>query len=619
MQVYNNITAFSTWRSYNQNVNCLRQSMNKLSSGLRIARAGDDPAGLAMSERLRAQYRNTAKAASNVENKINYLQTADAWLQKIHDMTGRMAELAVMANDGTKSQVDRDNLQKEFKQMQNEIKRITSGATAAGKFNGLYLFRGGNGVPMMDSDMVEGSTSSQFSIQRISGSASLSHEYQAVYDYGARTWEVRDITSNNVIGNMTANPRDGTELYFSEGGSLFHLKIEPPSVGGYQQNATIDFSQTAMREATSEGMEFSPSTTQGSAGLSVSGSGADISRASWSATYDGSQWVIRNETTHSVERTVSAAANAAISVPFVQGFDGFNLQINTPGNGTCYSIGDQFTWSNQNGSTGNPVFRDASAQNGGASVSIQGDGFNVSTASYRATYDGIHDRWAVVNTSTGATVGNINANPFSSASISLEGGNGFRLNIVAPSSGGYGTGDSFSWNNTAPTADYRLQNNVTLQIGPDSNQVFSEEEINLECVNFDIIGSYAAYSYGSINMTLLGSTYHTVRWGSLLSGQHLSISQQSAAQGAVDKLNLGIDHVSSIRAVVGAEIKRMEETLSGLRDYEENARATESRIRDADIAYETTQYSKYQILVQIGTAMLAQANALPQAVLQMLG
>jgi flagellin len=132
MQVYNNVPAFAVWKNYTFNVANLRSSMSKLSSGLRINSAGDDPAGLVMSERLRAQYRNTSAAASNVENKINYLQTADSWLQKVHDILGRMAELAIMANDGTKSQTDRDNLQKEFEQMQKEIQRITSGATAAG-------------------------------------------------------------------------------------------------------------------------------------------------------------------------------------------------------------------------------------------------------------------------------------------------------------------------------------------------------------------------------------------------------------------------------------------------------------------------------------------------------
>jgi flagellin len=155
---------------------------------------------------------------------------------------------------------------------------------------------------------------------------------------------------------------------------------------------------------------------------------------------------------------------------------------------------------------------------------------------------------------------------------------------------------------------------VRLQVGPDSNQVFNEESINLECDNFTVIGSYNTYSYGSVNMTLLGSNMSTVKWASIICGQHLSISSQSVAQGAVDKLNIGIDYISSIRATLGAEMNRMEQTLSGLRNYEENVRATESRIRDVDVAYETTQFSKYQILTQMGTAMLAQANSLPSMV-----
>ncbi len=324
MQVYNNIPAFSVWKNYIGNVNSMRNSMTRLSSGVRINTAGDDPAGLAISERLRVQYRNTAAAASNVENKINYLQTADSWLQKIHDIMGRMAELSVMANDGTKSQVDRNNLQREFAQMQKEVQRITSGATAAGRFNGLYLFRGFGGVP----------------------------------------------------------------------------------------------------------------------------------------------------------------------------------------------------------------------------VSSTADGDAVVTS----TYNGI-----------------------------------------------------------------RIQN------GPDSNQIFDAEALNLTCTNFTTIGNFKSFEYGSVNMTLLASTHYQVTWASLICGAHLSVSTQSLAQRSVDMINIGIDYVSSKRAVVGAEMKRLEQNLSGLRNYEENIRATESRIRDTDVAKETTEFSKYQILTQVGTAMLAQANALPGGVVQLVG
>ncbi|MBI3985861.1 MAG: hypothetical protein HY343_03000 [Lentisphaerae bacterium] len=314
MQVFNNVSAYAVWKSYNSNVTSLRQSMSKLSSGTRIAQAGDDPAGLAMSERLRAQYRNSSVAALNIENNVNFLQTADSWAQKIQDILGRMAELSIMANDSTKATVDRNNLQREFEQMQKEIQRITSGATAAAKFNGLYLFRGGSGVAMLTQDGVQGGK-------------------------------------------------------------------------------------------------------------------------------------------------------------------------------------------------------------------------------------------------------------------------------------------------------------ISIQIGPDSNQIFTEETMNLTNSNFAIIGSYAKYSYGTVNMTALGSTFYRVKWASIICGAQLSISVQSYAQAAVDKLNLGIDYISSLRAIIGGEMNRMNQTLSGLRNYEENSRAAESRIRDVDVAWESTQLSKYQILTQLGTSMLAQANALPNSVL----
>jgi len=296
MQVYNNAPAFSVWKNYTNSVSGMRKSMSKLSSGLKIESAGDDPAGLAMSERLRAQYRNSAAAATNIENQISYLQTADSWLQKIHDILGRMAELAVAANDGTKATTDRENLQKEFKQMQLEIRRITTGTAAAAKYNGSALFQG------------------------------------------------------------------------------------------------------------------------------------------------------------------------AVK---------------------------------------------------------------------------------------------------------------------------------------------------TLQVGPDYKQDFTSQSVALTAGGI----SGTTYAIGAFS-TGAGGTVH---WGSLINTSQVSISVQSLAGKAVGKLNVGIDYISQKRAVVGAQQSRLTHTLEGLRSYEDNIRASESRIRDVDVAKETTQFSKYQILTQIGTAMLAQANALPQGVIQLVG
>jgi flagellin len=142
MQVYNNVPAFGVWVNYTNSVSNMRSSMSKLSSGLRITFAGDDPAGLAMSERMRSQIRNSAMAAQNIQNEQAYLRTADSWMQKMHDLLHRMSELAVSANDGTKTQTDRSNLQAEFEQLQSELVRITSGSLARGKFNTKNMFDG---------------------------------------------------------------------------------------------------------------------------------------------------------------------------------------------------------------------------------------------------------------------------------------------------------------------------------------------------------------------------------------------------------------------------------------------------------------------------------------------
>ena len=142
MQVFNNTPAFGVWVNYTDSVSNMRDSMGKLSSGLRITTAADDPAGLAMSERMRSQIRNSAQAASNIQNNQAYMRTADSWMQKIHDMLHRMNELAVASNDGTKTDSDRANLQVEFEQMQEEIIRITTGSLARGKFNTANLFDG---------------------------------------------------------------------------------------------------------------------------------------------------------------------------------------------------------------------------------------------------------------------------------------------------------------------------------------------------------------------------------------------------------------------------------------------------------------------------------------------
>jgi flagellin len=143
MRVNNNPSSFSVFKYYERATNSLAQSMERLSSGLRIVRPGDDAAGLAISEKFRAQVKNTDMSVNNVQNLVSMIQTTDGWMQNMHDMLGRMSELAIEARDSTKSTADLLNIQTEFKQIQNEISAITTGASARGKYNSNKLFSTG--------------------------------------------------------------------------------------------------------------------------------------------------------------------------------------------------------------------------------------------------------------------------------------------------------------------------------------------------------------------------------------------------------------------------------------------------------------------------------------------
>ena len=153
LQVFNNTAAFNIWTNFSSNTQKMKGAMGHLSTGLK--NVNDDPSGIGISERMRSQAKNTAMARANVDNGISLLQTADSWMQKMNDMLSRMSELSIEAADGTKTNTDKSNIQTEFKELQDEISRITSKSTAAAKFNGLYLFRGESGLAEISGDGVQ--------------------------------------------------------------------------------------------------------------------------------------------------------------------------------------------------------------------------------------------------------------------------------------------------------------------------------------------------------------------------------------------------------------------------------------------------------------------------------
>ena len=139
MRINNNIMALNSHRQYGINNNSLGKNVEKLSSGYRINRSADDAAGLAISEKMRAQIRGLNMASKNSQDGISLVQTAEGALQTTHDVLQRMRELAVQAaSDTNQIEVDRDALNAEFQQLINEI----NDTAAKTKFNNMGLIDG---------------------------------------------------------------------------------------------------------------------------------------------------------------------------------------------------------------------------------------------------------------------------------------------------------------------------------------------------------------------------------------------------------------------------------------------------------------------------------------------
>lgn len=179
MSIRNNLNAMFALRYIGINNDLLGKSIEKLSSGLRINRAGDDAAGLAISEKIRGQINGLTQASRNAQDGISLMQTAEGSVNETHSMLQRMKTLAVQAANGTYTNSDRKLIDKELQELKKEINRIAKDT----EFNGMTLLDGsfdkkkgsdglnlqvGNKANQIISVDIEGATLNDLGIQHIS-------------------------------------------------------------------------------------------------------------------------------------------------------------------------------------------------------------------------------------------------------------------------------------------------------------------------------------------------------------------------------------------------------------------------------------------------------------------
>ncbi|SEH39958.1 flagellin [Halobacillus karajensis] len=206
MRINHNIAALNTHRQLGQANQANQNTMEKLSSGLRINNASDDAAGLAISEKMRGQIRGLEQAQTNAQDGISMIQTAEGALNETHDILQRMRELAVQSSNDTNTDTDRAELQKEVDQLSQELSRI------------------GDNTEFNTQNLLDGSFEGTFQIGANEGQ-NLSLEVNDMRGFklgmaGDAQVEITDNGTNSLSSgtfNVQGNDTDGYELVDTDG------------------------------------------------------------------------------------------------------------------------------------------------------------------------------------------------------------------------------------------------------------------------------------------------------------------------------------------------------------------------------------------------------------------
>ncbi len=539
MRIQHNIMAMNAYRNYNNNTSALSKNLEKLSSGYKINRAGDDAAGLAISEKMRAQITGLEAAQKNVKDGVSLVKTAEGAMQEIQDMLNRMDYLATQSANGTyDEEVDRANLQKEVDALKTEINRIADSANF-------------NGTKLLDGSLSASGASGAAGVPSISGLELT--ENAAVADKGT-------------LATLTAN-----KTAFKEGDEL-NFTIHYTDANGKKQSVTLSAVYSEKDPAETKGALYDK---DGNKLASLAGTKGQASATELGTAFEklakdalGDSFKVTNASgALSFESKVKGANMKVDSAIIDWGTAGANqddalikVTHNTAGadayqsinfkNG--YTVGDVFT-------IGGKKFAFAADQD--AAVAL-GKDVNVivvdnTTAGIDATDKEVAKMADLIEQKTGYKP-TVNAD-----NLTLE----FKASQGAVAGGKGG---------------------LTLQIGDSADQ-FNQMMV----------------SVGDMHTKALGI-------------DTLDISEQDGAAAAIETIRDAINTVSSVRGDLGAVQNRLEHTQNNLSVMAENITDAESAIRDTDVAEEMMSYTKNNILIQSAQAMLAQANQVPQGVLQLL-
>ena len=606
MRIQHNIMAMNAYRNYNTNTSALSKNLEKLSSGYKINRAGDDAAGLAISEKMRAQITGLNAAQKNVKDGISLVKTAEGAMQEIQDMLNRMDYLATQSANGTyQNEVDRENLNKEMSALKEEINRIADSAN----FNGIKLLDG--------------------SLDKTAAAANNAAAANAAASTG-----FADKTVTAMVDAVIA--KDPQALEFEVDLSNLEINFAAKTTVG-SATATITIAGQTFT-VTATGVGSTGKTLKGSAvvaAIKASAVGSKtIGSSAFTVTQSGSKLVFKMKSTAAnIEKYKPVELTASVTVAASAGtFDkGFTAAVNIT---QAYEKGGQVQHAQGKFELSAADIKDGAELRIGDEVYT----FKVGTDG-KATGDNVID---LTDYEEGAADINVIAatrlselkNPNADYTMTADGKTGtvyltvtddFLANskydtVDVTGANATGAADATWKTGTGSTAVSVVQfrsasaaanaaANVTKQAGKLVLQIGdTSDPFNQLTVNVGDMHTKAMGKVDSATGLVTGKTINDI-----------DILNPENASKAIDVIKGAINYVSSIRGDLGAVQNRLEHTANNLSVMSENIQDAESTIRDTDVAEEMMAYTKNNILIQSAQAMLAQANAVPQGVLQLLG
>lgn len=572
-----NVSALNAQRQLVRSGNETDQAMERLSSGKRINSAADDAAGLAIANRMTSQVRGLDQAIRNANDGVSMIQTAEGAMDETTNILQRMRELSIQSANGIYSDADRSTLDAEVQQLKEELERIATTTT----FNGQPLLDGslgdvelqvgsmarqtiGMAIPAMNVKTlggdaggdVRGLETSLTALQAIDGVAvSMLINNQSVGDLSLST------TLKEMLETMNSNV-SGVEV------SAFTEYVASAEGTGILRGATVMNLDLVKPDGTNIAYEITDTGSMPELVEKINRVAGGEIKASLN---DGGRLVLAS----SSGATIAVSDETGLPLTEQAGFD----SIAAKGMRLSFKITDPAVKSVDISYGGAPGPTAAQVQAIGVDVRAAGDITGQQIADSAGT--SLNEGDLIINgVNIGAVAGNADE------SIQAQ-------NVIAAIN--------------ARSPDHGVVAALSGLAGISLNSV-DGSEIKIDSSTIDNATVIAATGF---QLTNISETQGN-------SVSDIAIDTVEGAQEALVIIDRALETINNTRSQLGAISNRLDFTMANLANVVENTSAARSRIVDADFAKETSELSRAQVLQQASQAMLAQANAQPQQVLQLL-